>query len=283
MNWEHHKPIITEAYFTAINSNNIELFKIIKENRSTLEQVFPLIKYIIERVNAISVLTANELLWDAEIVGRSAIETIVKYAFIVEADESERPTLLNEFWNELSEIYTVKLSEQAKKNLKHTNESEIHRLAYNPLIISESEQERLRTKWTKSSRTKIEQKWSFTGIINFLAKKNKGTPLECIEFLTHSYRISSHVTHGDETGINLIMERESREESERNAVHNAHYLRLLSDCFSYCLMTALYTTQYLKIDPIYFLDLSNSLKEFVPLIEQYHKVPFEDKIYDKYK
>jgi len=283
MNWKIDRELIEGAYFTAINANNIELFKIIDKNYDKLKEVFPFIEYVIERLCAANTLIQAEQVWDADIIIRSTLETFVKYAFIVETDEPERPILLNEFWNDLSEIYSIKLSEQAKKNLKHTSNSDLHWLAYNPLLLSEADQEKLRSKWPKSIRTKIEQKWSFSGIISFLSQKNKGTPLESIEFLTHSYRMSSHIAHGDEIGINMIRERKSRVDHEKQAVHIAHHLRLLSDCFSYSIMTSFYTMQYLKLDPVFFLDLSTSLKEFDPLIKQYHMVPFNDKIYDKFK
>jgi len=283
LNWQEDKITFTQAYYTAINSCNIELFGLIKENYDALSGVYPMIEYVIERINAVTVLINEEVLWDADIIVRSALETLVKFVFLADASEAERPGLLDEFWNGLSEVYSVKLHEQAKKNLRHTAESEVHRLAYSPLVLSEEEVSRLRTKWPKAERTKLEQKWSFSGIVNFLSQKNKGTPMEVFEFLTHSYRMSSHLAHGDEMGISLIQERRSRTAEEELAVHAAHYVRLLSDCFSYCLLTAIYTTQYLKVSPDYFFELGSSLSELNELMEQYHKVPFDDKMYDKFR
>jgi hypothetical protein len=283
MDWSKDKDIITKAYFVAIDANNTRLFELIKDNYEKIREAYPLIEYVSERIAAVVTLTMEGQLWDADIIVRSALETLVKYAFIADAEESERSGLLHEFWYDLSEIYTVKLSEQAKKNLSRTTGSEIHKLAYTPLVISQDEEERLRSKWTKAVRTQMEQKWSFTGIVNYLSKKYQGNPMESIDFVTHTYRMASHIAHGDEIGINLIRERNSRPEEERNAVHIAHYLRLLSDCFHYSLLTSLYTTKYLKVPAKYFTDLGKSLKEIHDLTDQYHKVPFEDKIYDKFR
>lgn len=283
MDWNKDKPEITEAYFIAINANNIKLFEIIKANYDLLEKVFPLIEYILERVNAVTTLVKNEQIWDADIIVRSALETLIKFAFLSDSEESDRPQLLNEFWNDLSEIYNIKLSEQAKKNLQHSGKEEIYKLAYTPLILGEEEENRLRIKWPKSARSKLEQKWSFTGIVNFLAHNQKDKAMGLIEFVTHTYRMSSHVAHGDEIGINLIRERESRPTEEREAAHISHYLRLLSDCFSFCYLTALYTTKYIKTNPKSFMDIANSLKQFDDLIHQYQMIPFQDKSYNKFK
>ncbi|MBB5396698.1 DUF5677 domain-containing protein [Mucilaginibacter sp. AK015] len=283
MDWQKDKAIVTGAYFGAIDTCNKKLFEIIKPHGEQLREVFPLIEYIIDRVSAVTVLTQGDLLWDADIIVRSALETLVKFAFIADAEESERPMLLHEFWYALSEIHTLKLSDQAQKNLKHTGEEKLYKLAYSPQVLSAEEEQRLRNKWNKTIRKQLEQKWSFSEIVRHLSSKHKGTALESIEFVTHTYRMSSHVAHGDEIGINMIRERESRSEKEKADVSVAHYLRLLSDSFHYCYLTALYTVKYVKADPTFFTSLSASLREIHELTAQYHMAPFNDPDYDKFR
>jgi hypothetical protein len=222
-------------------------------------------------------------LWDADIVVRSALETLVKFAFIADADDAERPQLLQEFWYDLSEIYTIKLSDQAKKNLAGTPGDEIHRLAHTPQVLSAEEEARLRAKWPKADRTRLEQKWSFSGIVATLTKKEKGVAAGAIELATHTYRMSSHIAHGDEMGINLIRERKSRNPQDQADVTISHYLRLMSDAFHYCVLMALYTCKYLNSDPKFFVELYESLKKYDADIKAYQMAPFNDKIYDKYK
>lgn len=281
--WEKDKPIITGEYFGAMNICNIKLFEIIGARFEEIKEAFPLIEYVIERMNAVIVLTQQDMLWDADIIVRSALETLVKFGLIAEATEAERPQLLQEFWYDLTEIYTIKLSDQAKKNLLRTGREEIHRLAYTPQMLSAEEEGRLRAKWTKAARTQLEQKWSFGGIVATLSSNNKGNAMEGIDFLTHTYRMSSHIAHGDEMGTNLIRERKSREPQDKADVTIAHYLRLMSDGFNYCLLTALYTCRYLKIEPKFFLELNQILKKYDETINAYHMAPFKDKIYDKYR
>jgi hypothetical protein len=283
MDWEKDKAIITGEYFGAMNICNINLFELIGSNFEKIQDSFPLIEYVIERMNAVIALAQQDMLWDADVLVRSALETLVKFALIAEANEAERCQLLHEYWCDLTEIYTIKLSDQAKKNLTRTQNSEIHRLAYTPQVLSEEDEAKLRAKWSKASRTKLEQKWSFGGIVATLSKNNKGTSMEAIDFLTHTYRMSSHIAHGDEMGINLIRERKSREPQDKADVTIAHYLRLMSDGFNYCFLTALYTCRYLKTDPKFFLELNQSLKKYESLIDEYHMAPFKDKIYDKYR
>jgi len=104
-----------------------------------------------------------------------------------------------------------------------------------------------------------------------------------MELLTHSYRLSSHVAHGDEMGILIIKERNTRSESDKKTAYIAHYLRLLSDCFQYSLWISLSITKHLNLDNKYFIDLQLSLKEVQVLTEQYHEEIFKDKMYDKFR
>ena len=124
LNWQEDKLIFNHAYYSAINACNIELFRLIEAHYHILDRVYPLIEYVIERVNAVTLLINEETLWDADIIVRSALETLVKFVFIADSPEADRNGLLDEFWISLSEVYTVKLHEQAKKNLRHTTESE---------------------------------------------------------------------------------------------------------------------------------------------------------------
>jgi len=283
LNWEKDAESITQSHFSAINAINLELFRIIKEHTDKVMPVLPIIEYIIARIEAVTLLTLNGSLWDADIIVRSALETLTKFMLIADSVKSEQEVLLREYWKDLSEIYSIKLSEQAKKNLVYTSESEIHRLAYLPLVLSEEEELRLKTKWPKAIRTRLEQKWSFSGIIAFLSTKYKGETLESMAFLTQSYRISSHIAHGDEIGISMITERKSRNDKERNEVHIAHYLRLLMDCVSVCMITAVQTMMFLGLNFKFFTDIFDSMKEISALIDDHQRMPFEDAIYNKFR
>jgi hypothetical protein len=54
--------------------------------------------------------------------------------------------------------------------------------------------------------------------------------------------------HGDETGILIIKERESRNNEAYEVAMRGHYLRLLSDCFIYCAFLAIEIMDFLKLE-----------------------------------
>lgn len=283
LHWIVDKQKITGVYFEAINKNNLELFRIIKHHFNNVEPVLPLIEFIIDRLETVATLTIDGRIWDAEIILRSAMETFVKYVFITTADKIEQEKRIDEFWNLLAEVNSLKQSEQAKKNLIHLGELESHRLAYSPLLLSEERETELRSKWTRVERQKIEQKWSFTEIVNSLSKNYRGKPMEVFVTLSHGYRMSSHVTHGDETGILIIRERNSRPFKDRELAYFAHYLRLLSDVFTFCAFVGVETMHFLNLDGAFFFKNQESVNSVQALIEKYHSDLFQDKDYDKYR
>lgn len=280
---EEDKQIITERYFEAINICNIELFGRIKEEQDKIKPLYPIIAFIVDRLCTVTNLTIQNSVWDAEIVYRCALETFMKYIFITSADEQEQTIRLKEFWDDLAEIKLIKLCEQAKKKLHIFGDSEISRLAYSPLLLPEQEEAILKTKWPKVKRQQLEQKWSFTEIVISLAKNYRGNPLESFLGFTHPYRMASHVSHGDETGILIIQERQSRPSEERDIADFAHYLRLLSDSFMFTSWTAIEAVRFLKQDSKYFFDLQKSLADIQILIEKYHLKVFDDPLYNKYR
>lgn len=280
---EEDKAIISEKIFSAINISNIELFGVMKHHLEAVKPVYPIIEFIIERLIAVTNLSIQSLVWDAEIVYRSALETFVKFLYITTATDEEQPTRLNEFWEDLEEINKIKLSEQAKKNLKLFNGQEISRLAFSPLLLSEEHENELRTKWPRVKRKQLEQKWSFSQIVVALSLNYRGYPMESFIGLTHSYRMASHVSHGDETGILIIRERNSRILREKDIADFSHFLRLMSDSFLFTVWTGIETLMFLKQDPKFFLELKKSLEDLNPILDKYHLQVFDDPLYNRFR
>jgi len=281
--WLDDKRLITETYLEVINLNNLELFGRIKPRLEKAEPILPLIKFIIDRLEAVMTLIVENRTWDADIILRPALEALIKLLFITTAEGNEQSNRINEFWNLLAEINSLKQSEQAKKNLVHMGESETHYLAYLPLVLSEERENEIRAKWPKAERQKLEQKWSFTEMINTLAKNYRGNPMGVFVTLLHSYRMSSHITHGDETGILIINERDSRLLADKELAYFTHYLRLLSDICSFCYLTAIETMIFLGLEIDFFVKNQEKLRFIEPLTSKYHSDLFKDKDYDKYR
>lgn len=283
--WEEDKTTITKKYTELLNSSNIMLFGIIRNHLEATKMVFPIITFILERIDTVIELAERYKIWDAEIVLRSAIETFTKFMYIATASKEEKEQRIDEFWNSLAEINSLKMSEQAKKNLKIFGNSEIHRIAYLPLILPDKIEAELREKWPRKKRQEVEKRWSFTEIINEIALKNQGTPLENITALSHGYRMSSHVTHGDETGIQIINERDSRPEEDRNKAYRGHFLRLFSDCFAFTIQIGILTMTYLDLqdEKIHFVNIMKQINDIKDLEAKYKDKIFEESYYDKYR
>lgn len=103
--------------------------------------------------------------------------------------------------------------------------------------------------------------------------------------LAHSYRMSSHVMHGDETGVLIIEERESRKQEEKDKANAGHYLRLMSDCSVYSAFVAIETMSFLNLPDKrkFFFENQNTLEDIQELIKKYQGKVFDDPDYDKYR
>lgn len=285
MSWREDKEIIIDKYSELININHWELFKIIKDHIDDTIPILPLVEFILTRLDTVIDLAEEDKIWDAEIVLRSALETFTKLIFITTAEKEEQLKRIEEYWISLAEINSLKMSDQARRNLEHFGYSEAHRIAYLPLILPEEHELALKSKWTKVERQKVEQKWSFSEMIFSISKSHKGTPLEMLITLTHSYRMSSHVMHGDEMGIKIIKERERRSEEERDKANIGHYLRLLSDSLTYSAFVSIETMSFLKLKDKrkFFMDNHKQIEEIKAITEKYEGRVFDDPDYDKYR
>ncbi|MBS0026062.1 DUF5677 domain-containing protein [Chitinophaga sp. 22321] len=283
MNIIEDKRIITEAYFDGINVSNIELFGRMKPHIDKVRPILPLIEFILARMSTVTELTIQQSVWDAEIVYRTVLEALLKLIYITSSTPDERLIKINEYWNDLSEINRLKQSDQAKKNLRQYRDNEMIKLAFSPLVLTETEESILRSKWPKSRRGLLEQKWSFSEIVTSLMGSYNGLPAPHIVGILHSYRMASHVAHGDETGILIIKEREQRPEVAQSIAIFGHYIKLLSDSFNSCIALGMETMRFLEESPTFFLELNQSLKPIHDLAYTYQMKLYDDPDYDRYR
>lgn len=282
-NWENDRQLIIETYYNCINSNNQELFTRIGQHPEQIRRIYPIIKFIDDRLSTVWYLTTGDRLWDADIIDRSVLEVLIKLMFIVNApDENEQTIRLREYWNDLWEISCLKHSEQSKKQILHFKDA-VSQFAHLPLILNEEEEIKLRQKWSKKERQRVEQKWSFSEMLISLSGNYKGQPFEMLKGLAHEYRMCSHISHGDETGIGIIEERKSRSEKQMNDVHRAHFLKLLSNCLAYMSFTSITVMDFLKLDKGFFFKNFEGINSIKDIEKRYQLEVFNDPLYDKYK
>lgn len=283
--WEIDKEIITDTYLELIYSNNWNLLSILKENYTKIQDILPIIEFILERFESITYLCRKGMYWDCEIILRSALETFIKYLYITIGNEDESKNKINEYWNSLAEIFSLKMSEQAKKNLELIKDNDTYTIAFLPLVLPEHEESELKKKWPKVERKKIEQKWSFSQMIATLSSIGDKKTLKIISGLTFNYRIGSHLIHGDETGIGIITERKTRISEEKSNAERGHYLRILSDILSYSTLLSIQTTTYLNLkkEAIFFIENEAKIHDIDNIISKYEGVVFKHSDYDKFR
>ena len=210
------------------------------EHESYLQSVRPLISYICDRNCALVMLIQYGYLWDAEMLVRPIFEATLKVLFISYAEETERKRRIEEFWELLPEIHRLKQSERARIALDRVGEGTSADSIFRELILNPEEEARLRAKWPRQHRNTLEQKWSFNGMLRDVEVfMGKHLNVSIARALTHNYGISSHLIHADHAGVSLPVDRNSRNNVEREKLISAHAARLLSDRLSLGAIAAL--------------------------------------------
>jgi hypothetical protein len=178
------------------------------------------------RVQASTLLLQEWMLWDCDILMRSAIESASRFLFVSTAAEEERTLRLREFQVDLPEVHYVERAEKTRTAARHSRDHNNAALLSGATPTADQEVE-LRAKWPKSKRKAIKQKWSFSEIVSELERvKEPGLDLSAYGSLLHSYALGSHFVHGDSTAVDLVKDRESRNRGERDLLERAHFARL---------------------------------------------------------
>lgn len=205
-----------------------------QDDRNLIKFANGLLYFIDERIDSILYLTETGRLWDAEIIMRAFTEATIRILFVCYTDAEERERRLNEYWNDLAEINSLKQSNKAKKLLDEIKSESIIRKGIAPLVLAEERETYLRKKWPKKKRQFINRKWSFSEIIFSLGKfMSERFNTTIITSAVHNYGLSSHLIHADETGIGFLVDRLQRPKSEGELLATGHACRLLSDVLAY--------------------------------------------------
>ncbi|MNF98431.1 hypothetical protein D3C84_812880 [compost metagenome] len=97
-------------------------------------------------------------------------------------------------------------------------------------------------------RRALDTKWGFTGMIG--AFQRSADPLfSGFNGLAHGYSVASHIQHADFQGVSIPMDRDVREPERRDSIHQAHLVRLISDCFYYFITRLSVGYRFIEQDP----------------------------------
>ena len=124
--------------------------------------------YYSERCQSMNVLLQERKLWDSDIVMRAALECATRFIFVSSAHEDERLDLIYEYSVALNEIADIQRSEKAKI-FNDANKDEDSLTLIGGVILSPEREAKIRSRWPKSKRNLIKQKWSFSEIVGQIA------------------------------------------------------------------------------------------------------------------
>lgn len=182
--------------------------------------------YYSSRCQAASTLLQDWMLWDSDIIFRSALECATRFIFVSTADHPERYDRIIEYTSFLSEVEDIERVEKLRTVVKNSTDDSTSMLMGGAALSKEREHE-LRALWPRTRRKILNQKWSFSEIVRVLEKIRHPTiDLTAYGSLLHSYSLSSHLIHADQTAMTLMHDRATREVSERKLLEEAHYARL---------------------------------------------------------
>ncbi|MDP7241198.1 MAG: DUF5677 domain-containing protein [Rhodospirillales bacterium] len=204
----------------AANSNDQEIVD------HTLKRLFA---YQSDRSQTISYLVSSNYIWDAEIIMRSFYEAHTKIWFICQSPGGERESLAKEFWGDYSKMHAHKKAARAKPGAEffaqnsRLGDAAVYEALANAQLFEFHE-------GNKRERKSLEQKWSFSEIIERLERDSSDSfPLTGVSGLKHMYGLQSHLIHADESALDLMLDRNLRSTEELEILTCGHVCRIYSD------------------------------------------------------
>lgn len=182
--------------------------------------------YYSSRCQSVNVLLQEWKLWDCDILMRSALECATRFLFVSIAEKAERCQRIIEYQVFLNEIEDIQRSEKARTAASHSLDAESAML-FGGAALDPVKEAELRSRWPKTKRQALKQKWSFSEIVRVLETIDEPTlNLTHYGSLLHSYGLSSHLVHADQTAMNLVFDRATRDPDVKLLQERAHFARL---------------------------------------------------------
>lgn len=207
-----------------------DLFDSNSANRNLVDRTLRrLFAYQSDRSQTISYLVSSNYVWDAEIVMRSFYESHAKIWLICQTPSHKRQELVEEFWGQYAEMHAHRRAHRAKPgaNLFRQNSSPDNAAVYEALA---NDKLFAFHEGTKKERRTLEQKWSFSEILEQLEQNSENSfPLYGATALKHMYGQQSHLIHADESALDLMLDRQLRPVDDLELLTCSHVCRIFSD------------------------------------------------------
>lgn len=215
-------------------------------HRDYIRAVCPIIDFVCERQQALTMLIQYGYLWDAEIVLRSIMEGALRVSFLSFCSKEEREMRISEYYEHLPDIERLKQSDRARETFERVSGDRTFDF-FKEMILPQEEESQIREKWPKKARRVLEQKWSFSEIIRELEKNSHAAMKNAVSSV-HNYGMSSHIIHADYTAVMLKHDRNSRGKIEKEKLIKAHWSRLVSDEIAYIGLCCMAVEHVLSLD-----------------------------------
>jgi hypothetical protein len=205
-------------------------------------------------------------LWEADIIMRSVFEGTVKFAYMVENQATLAERCI-EYCDVLPTISQLRWHGKALESLKALgDDGSVSQQPLRDMVLPDEEIQAIRTKYPRDVRQKIEARWGFTELVTALSKPG-GAFGPVGRSALHGYMVSSHLAHMSHEGVDMPMERDTREQGRREAITLAHASRLVSDCFELAFLRSACIRRFLDrpVD-----DLFEIRKRHEPLLRELH-------------
>jgi hypothetical protein len=179
-------------------------------------------------------LCAYGQFWDAEVLTRSALEGTLKFCYLLQSPATF-PTRHQEYAHDLFQIGRSKDHIKAAEVLASVPDPDAAEwLPIREMLLSDEELADIRTRYDKTTRSRLEARWGFTGLIGELSRSGDSL-FRGFGAAAHGYSIASHVAHVDYAGASIPMDRDMRSSERKETIHLAHEGRLISDLLIYLL------------------------------------------------
>jgi hypothetical protein len=226
-------------------------------------------RFLGARTIAITVLIAERLIWDAEIILRSANECSMKAAFIfLDQDDSEATTSADEFFGEFGRAHKRRDASRAAAAAKAISKSNsAYHNSSNLLLQASNELSEDALDITKVQRRAIEERWNYTAIVHqVLARGPNANSKENIGSMLHSFAYQSHLIHCNPAALGLEMDAQSRAVDERNLKDRGHAARIYHDLASAWLIFFLIAEQHFQVSSDLKKEVSSHLTKLLPIL-----------------
>jgi hypothetical protein len=226
-------------------------------NKSVIDILTRLNSYCVILTQSCMELIWPEFVWQAEILERSLLESTIKLIYIA-IDKSKIDQKVDEFQNVISDINQYKRKKDILEFLNEVDiDDDVTKHTYQSLSnfdvkinLNQKERNRILEKWAFNSMTKEIDSYNIQGF-------NK------LKYFKNYYASASHYIHVDIDCLDLIWDRDNRNDEEQAALTLAHMGRELCDLYSFSVVRTHSLMDLYNIDRSILSKYLESKKEII--------------------